>query len=953
CNRTYSGTTGKTYQLELHRPKEDKIPFICDLTFTAAGGVFGDLVQITFDSFTLGRFVSFTSEGCPDGALQISEFNRPQVGGAWCGTSWGPVMYYSEAQSVTLHVQLLKLSKVENGYNFDYRMGYKFLKRRAAIVRYGGSPPLEYSNLTLPTIAPEPEYYLGELISGTYCSRIFSDCDKKHCRLQSPNFPGVYPRNLTCYYAVRQHEIPPGEQTRPYHGAAAQGAAGVHPQRRGAARHGHAPAAARVGAMRPGPGLRGGLRRLHDARRRHPEVLRRRGGGAGSDVQRPRAAGGVLHVALRDVPAAGARPRAARLPAGGRGAVRRPAVAQLHQAEAHVRVLGARQQSRRPAEPAALPARQHHLPVPLAGERRVTRVTRHCWGAVSGHGGAQGDAGGEPAPHQRRLALGGHAHAAAPLPRLAVNCQVPRGRRPGGAAARADVPQLPERLGRAAVATQQLPGLVLQGEVQQGGLCVQRHLAAGGRSQGGAQRDAVGALLPGARAAQLRAPSGAQRVQLPAPLRPDRELSDVRRHAHAGAAAGRVHGAEAGELQGAVRVRRPAPRRRALWGGALLAPLRRAVRREPAEVQGAGRCLPVWARRLAQYQLRVPLRGARGRAHQGDAERGAHDEPALRHATEPRHRAAGVRRQRHGHLALLRGALGGRPAHPQGLSVRGGQGQAAALHLRVLLPRGGVALRRHQHERVRRLQLALLRGQLEGDPHARLRVGPAAQRAEWAADVPPPRPRGGGQLRVDVAHRPRLPHAQPHRRPHGAVQRADLSRACRVQGAHGGGLLRGMARVQWTTVPGRGGGGPAGQGAAAHRGGGVLRAGGGPLPSAVAGAGQKKGPAPRRAGHVHDQAQPLPISLSRAGRLHQRLGVVRRRPGLSLGRGRGLRPLLGAAAAASSLSVLRRRVPVRCLRRAGVSDVEAVQTPTPIDSADASAEPLLGHGHHRREGRDL
>jgi len=66
-------------------------------------------------------------------------------------------------------------------------------------------------NVSLPTSSPEPEYYLGELIPGTYCSRIFSDCDKKHCRLQSPNFPGVYPRNLTCYYAVRQHEIPPGK----------------------------------------------------------------------------------------------------------------------------------------------------------------------------------------------------------------------------------------------------------------------------------------------------------------------------------------------------------------------------------------------------------------------------------------------------------------------------------------------------------------------------------------------------------------------------------------------------------------------------------------------------------------------------------------------------------------------------------------------------------------------
>lgn len=63
---------------------------------------------------------------------------------------------------------------------------------------------------TAPSPTPEPEYYLGELIAGTYCSRIFSDCDRKHCRLQSPNYPGVYPRNLTCYYAVRQHEIPPG-----------------------------------------------------------------------------------------------------------------------------------------------------------------------------------------------------------------------------------------------------------------------------------------------------------------------------------------------------------------------------------------------------------------------------------------------------------------------------------------------------------------------------------------------------------------------------------------------------------------------------------------------------------------------------------------------------------------------------------------------------------------------
>jgi hypothetical protein len=46
CNRTYFGNLGVTYDMELHRPKEDKIPYICLLTFTAAGGMHGDIVQV-------------------------------------------------------------------------------------------------------------------------------------------------------------------------------------------------------------------------------------------------------------------------------------------------------------------------------------------------------------------------------------------------------------------------------------------------------------------------------------------------------------------------------------------------------------------------------------------------------------------------------------------------------------------------------------------------------------------------------------------------------------------------------------------------------------------------------------------------------------------------------------------------------------------------------------------
>lgn len=112
------------------------VSFIANLLISIR--LFSFQFQLTFDSFTLGRFVSFTSDGCPDGALQISESNRPQVGGSWCGTSWGPSIYYSETNSVSIFVSLYRLSKENSGYNFDFRMEYKFLRKGSATVRYGG-----------------------------------------------------------------------------------------------------------------------------------------------------------------------------------------------------------------------------------------------------------------------------------------------------------------------------------------------------------------------------------------------------------------------------------------------------------------------------------------------------------------------------------------------------------------------------------------------------------------------------------------------------------------------------------------------------------------------------------------------------------------------------------------------------------------------------------------------
>ncbi|KPU78217.1 uncharacterized protein Dana_GF10200, isoform B [Drosophila ananassae] len=270
CNRTYYGDIGQTYALELHRPKQDRVPFVCVLTFTAAGGQHGDVVQVTLDSFTIGRFTSYVHEGCPDGYMQIAESARTPIGGMWCGTSWGPVLFYSETRSLIFTIRLNRLARDQSGYNFDFRIRYKVLSRDSSVTRYGGiklaelaqwhnrssflsqqqqqqqaggiledftnssgarsdrygqdfslfsayannktfMDSLEKSLAKDEQNYTEPKYYLGDLIPGTYCSRIFSDCDKKACRLQSPNFPGIYPRNLTCYYAVRQHDVPHGK----------------------------------------------------------------------------------------------------------------------------------------------------------------------------------------------------------------------------------------------------------------------------------------------------------------------------------------------------------------------------------------------------------------------------------------------------------------------------------------------------------------------------------------------------------------------------------------------------------------------------------------------------------------------------------------------------------------------------------------------------------------------
>lgn len=78
------------------------------------------------------------------------------------------------------------------GYNFDFKLAYKFLQRTEARLRYGNT-----------TVGA----WRGDRVPGTYCDRILTDCDLRACRIQSPNFPGVYPRNATCNYRIEHTKV--------------------------------------------------------------------------------------------------------------------------------------------------------------------------------------------------------------------------------------------------------------------------------------------------------------------------------------------------------------------------------------------------------------------------------------------------------------------------------------------------------------------------------------------------------------------------------------------------------------------------------------------------------------------------------------------------------------------------------------------------------------------------
>ncbi|XP_050540622.1 uncharacterized protein LOC126905181 [Daktulosphaira vitifoliae] len=166
-------------------------PLYCSYRFRSFKGTPKDyILRIRFKKFKFGVLVNGTY--CQGGFMQILDYSgkgniavttsKKDGLGSFCGEIEQPQTFLSETSSVRVIFQTDNYTD-QTYYSFDSRAE----QETQVYLRYGQHPEL-YPNRR------------GILSPGTYCDRTFKECRLQTCYVQSPAYPGVYPRNLRCNY---------------------------------------------------------------------------------------------------------------------------------------------------------------------------------------------------------------------------------------------------------------------------------------------------------------------------------------------------------------------------------------------------------------------------------------------------------------------------------------------------------------------------------------------------------------------------------------------------------------------------------------------------------------------------------------------------------------------------------------------------------------------------------
>ncbi|XP_054720030.1 cubilin-like [Uloborus diversus] len=134
---------------------------------------------------------------CIGGYVQIvdgykdSNYSNRDSPGFYCGDIDSPKTFISETPQV-------KIIFHADSYGSDTVLQF------TPYVEKQGEVPERYGQF--PHLYPHRR---GAPVPGSYCDRTFQECAPGRCFVQSPGFPGIYPRNLRCRYrvSVRQYLV--------------------------------------------------------------------------------------------------------------------------------------------------------------------------------------------------------------------------------------------------------------------------------------------------------------------------------------------------------------------------------------------------------------------------------------------------------------------------------------------------------------------------------------------------------------------------------------------------------------------------------------------------------------------------------------------------------------------------------------------------------------------------
>ncbi|XP_071516762.1 LOW QUALITY PROTEIN: cubilin-like [Panulirus ornatus] len=144
------------------------------------------VIVVRFRSFKVGRVLNATH--CENGYIKIMDGNaQTEVSnrknlGMFCGEIEQTRTFISETSFVKIIFNVNNFTE-ETYFSFDSRVE----QQKEVYGRFGPNPVLY-------------PYRRGEVVPGTYCERVFTDCKLQSCFVQSPGYPSVYPRNLHCKY---------------------------------------------------------------------------------------------------------------------------------------------------------------------------------------------------------------------------------------------------------------------------------------------------------------------------------------------------------------------------------------------------------------------------------------------------------------------------------------------------------------------------------------------------------------------------------------------------------------------------------------------------------------------------------------------------------------------------------------------------------------------------------